>query len=346
MRLVLILRLPCVAQCIARGQTALELLQGLLDFREHRVVRVACRDVRCDGRHAGLVFPADGPGTLLDAPCRDRHQGHLDASFGHHGQLAQAFQLLPIGLGESNDDVVLVVPVAVLGCLDPVDRPANRATHLGRVQVVQRSLLAIDLNRELGPCRIQIALETDELSIHRCSLENVEHLRGQRLQPHRILSHQLNAYRRTLDRTLRDLVDRDRGSGNATSDCALHLGEHVEGVPTAVLEVDKRDGHAAALRSTHPSRHRIPTAAGAARDGDDGFPVLPSSKALELLLYAKHDRVSDGGAGTDRRLDIDQEPRRRHALREELRAGTEHGEHHGGCDERDDGTAHEQEPVA
>jgi hypothetical protein len=77
-----------------------------------------------------------------------------------------------------------------------------------------------------------------------------------------------------------------------------------------------------------------------------GLPVLASPQALELLLDTKYDRVGDRCAGAYGRLDVDQQLRRRHALREELRPGTEHGEYDGGGNECGDGAAHEQQLIA
>ena len=189
-----------------------------LNLREHGIRIQAGGDVRGDGRHPLLVLASDRAVPVLDAPRGHGHQRHLDAAFGHHGQVPDGLELLSVALGEAHHDVVLVVTRPVLCRLDPIDRPPDGLSDLDRAQVVEGRFLAVDLDGELGPGVVEITFEADELRIDRRGLQHGQHPVRERFERDRILADDLDAHRRALRRALRRLVDRDGRAGDIRSE--------------------------------------------------------------------------------------------------------------------------------
>ena len=289
----------------------------LLHLEEDGVLVEAGAHVRADRGHAVHVLAADRAEPLSHRPAGHGDQGDRLARTVLHDQVAQRLQVLPPGLGEAHDHVVLVVAGAVAARLRALHGGAHDAGHLRRGQPVHGGPLAVDVHRQLRAGLVEVALEAAELRRHGGASEDLQHAVGEVLEHPGILADDLDVHRRPLGRPVHRLVHRDLGAGDLAPDPLLHARQGLEAVEAALVVLGEVHHDARVVGSLgcrlsagclRRRRWSLPTRR----------PRSPGRRAPAALQLAG-DAVEVLDAGAHRRLGIDPDLPGRDVLRERTR---------------------------
>ncbi len=257
-------------------------------------------------------------------------QRHL-VPLGEHDEILERGEVVPVGLGQPNDDVVLVVPRTVGGSLDALDRAAERASDLGGRESVQRRALAVHAHRQLRPRLIQIALQTDEPAGDWRVSKDLENSVGEPLQLLRVRSYHLDVHGWSAWRPLLHHLGSNLRTGNVGPHLLLHISQGLECVVAAILEIDQGKGDTSLILArgspspTHYVRAGAPAPA-TAGGGDDRLHVLDPGDPTHLFFQHPGHGLGERHSGSDRRLRVHEDLGRRNVLGEELDAVVEDGE--------------------